>query len=364
MKMKEQFKMWAFLLALPLAFAACDDDDTPDGGMPVTAEKGVFVFNAGNQGSSIEGSLSFIDRKNGTVTNDAFKSVNGRSLGSTVQDGVVLGNNLYIAVSESNTIEVVDKNTLVSIVQIKPDEEQGSQPRDIVTDGKYVYVSMYSGHVSRINSETNRIDKTVKVGPNPEEMAIANNFLYVANSDGLNYEADYANGKSVSKVSLSSFEEEAKIAVGMNPTKVAADASGNILVLCTGNYATIAASIWRINSVDEAEDLGISASFMVAQENSLYTVYDAYAGADAVKYTVYNTLTGAVEKENFVSVPVDSPAGIAVDSKGNIFITSYNLVGGFASYNTPGYVNEYSSDGTFVKKYDVGVGAVYMTFLN
>ena len=71
-----------------------------------------------------------------------------------------------------------------------------------MTDGKYVYVSMYTGVVSRIDPSTNTIDKTVAVGPNPEEMVIVNKSLYVTNSDGNNYNAGYANGKSVSKISL------------------------------------------------------------------------------------------------------------------------------------------------------------------
>ena len=148
MKLKEQFKMLVFLLTLPLAFAACDNDDNASGeGLPIVVEKGVFVFNAGVQSGGIEGSLSFIDTKAGEITNNVFKNVNGRSLGSTVQDGVILGSYLYIAVSESNTVEVVNKNTLVSAAQIKPTEAQGSKPRDIVTDGKWIYVSMLSGHV-------------------------------------------------------------------------------------------------------------------------------------------------------------------------------------------------------------------------
>ena len=139
--LKEQMKMLALLvLALPMTFAACSDDDNPsdDPDAPGRVETGVFVYNSGNQSSAIDGSLSFIDVQTDQVTNDAFSSVNGRSLGSTVQDGVVLGENLYIAVSESNTIEVVNKNTLVSVAQILPTTEQGGQPRDIVTDGEYV----------------------------------------------------------------------------------------------------------------------------------------------------------------------------------------------------------------------------------
>ena len=363
MKLKEQMRMLALVLALPMAFVACDSNNS-DEETPFYAEKGVFVFNSGNQVKSIEGSLSFIDAKTETVTNGVFKTVNGRGLGSTVQDGVVLGNNLFIAVAKSNTIEVVNKNTLVSVAQIKPTAAQGKEPRDIVTDGKNIYVSMFSGHVVSINPSTNTIDKIVQVGPNPEEMVVVNGFLYVVNSDGMNYNAGYANGKSVSKIALSTFTEEKKIAVGMNPTKIAADASGNVFALCMGNYTSVPSTIWKINSKDEATDMGITATLMAAKGNSLYII-DAPYKATSIKHTIYNTLTGALEKENFVSKLADAPVGLAINPQnGNIFITSYNMVGGSSSADIPGYVNEYSSDGTFIKKFEVGVGAVYMAFLN
>ncbi|MBO4985139.1 MAG: YncE family protein [Bacteroides sp.] len=359
---KSILRVLAILFALPLAFTACsDDDDEP--AEPALAEQGLFVFNSGNQGKSIDGSLSFIDEKNETVLNGVFMTVNGRSLGSTVQDGVILGKNLYIAVSESNTIEVVNKNTLESVAQIKPASSEGSSPRDVVTDGEYVYVSMYSGHVSRINPATNTIDKTVAVGPNPEEMAITNGFLYVVNSDGLNWSNGYANGKSVSKIDLSTMTEKKMIDVGINPTKIGADASGNVLLLCMGDYGANPASIWKINSSDVATDMGISATMMTVSGNTLYTINSPW-GATEVTYKAYSTTTGSVTKQSFVNTPVDSPAGIAVHpTDGRIFITSYNLVDGYASYSTPGYVAEYETNGDLVKKYDVGVGAVYMTFL-
>jgi hypothetical protein len=74
-----------------------------------------------------------------------------------------------------------------------------------------------------------------------------------------------------------------------------------------------------------------------------------------------------VISDQFVKDPVDAPAGIAVEDD-RIFISSYSLVNGSASYNTDGYVNEYRTDATdvyppnyqLVKKYDVGVGPVHM----
>ncbi len=365
--LKEALRLLAMTALISGSFVACSDDNNSD--EPVlpentVAEQGVFVFNGGNQSKAVEGSLSFIDLKNNTVLNDAFKTINGRSLGMTVQDGVILGSNLYIAVSESNTIEVVNKNTLESVKQIQPTEAQGTSPRDIVSDGKYVYVSMYSGHVSRIDPATYTIDKTVAVGPNPEEMAIANGYLYVVNSDGMNYNNGYADGKSVSKINMSSMTEEKKIEVGLNPTRIGADNSGNVLLLCMGNYYDIPATIWKIDSNDNATDTEIAATIMTVSGNSLYVI-NAPWGATEVTYTKYNTVTGAqAASDSFVSQPVDSPAGIAVDpDNGSIYITSYNMVDGYASYSTPSYVAEYSSNGTFVKKHDVGTGAVSMTIM-
>ncbi len=60
---------------------------------------------------------------------------------------------------------------------------------------------------------------------------------------------------------------------------------------------------------------------------------------------------------------VDSPAAIAVDPVvGDVFVTSYNMVGGYASYSTPGYVEQYKADGSLVKHYDTGVGPCYVNF--
>ena len=91
MKLKEQLRMLVILLAMPLAFVACDNNDD-ENGAPIVAEKGVFVFNSGNQASGIDGTLSFIDEKTETVSNNVFETTNERKLGSTVQDGVILVN--------------------------------------------------------------------------------------------------------------------------------------------------------------------------------------------------------------------------------------------------------------------------------
>lgn len=322
----------------------------------VDAENMLLVFNGGSMYNSIDGSLSAVKfERSQTVSNNVFSTANGRSLGATVQDGVVYGDNLYIAVDGSNTIEVVNKYSFKSITTILPDQT-AYEPRDIIEEDGYIYVSMYTGYVCRIDPKTNKIDKTVQVGPNPEEMVVENGFLYVVNSDGLNYGNNYENGKTVSKIDLKSFTEAKKIDVGLNPTAIQ-EADDKIFVLCMGNYGDVPASIYVIDENDNVTDTGIPASFFAAEDDVLYVVDSPWGGSTS--YKSYKASDLSVVSESFIKTPVDAPAGIAVD-EGRIFVSSYNLVNGYASYSTDGYVNEYKMDGTLVKKYDVGVGPVHM----
>lgn len=361
MRFKHLFFATALLSAMPL-FYACDDNenDIPEE-IQVESKNGLYVTNAGNFYGNINGSLSFIDFDKGEVTNKLFMSVNGRSLGGTPQDAVVYGSKMYIAVYESNVIEVVDKTTAESIKQIVPTEAQGVGPRDIVAAGGNVFVSMYDGCVSRIDTTSLAIDATIAVGPNPEEMAVANNYLYVTNSDGMNYGAGYANGKTVSKINIGSFAEEKKIEVGLNPTKICATTDGNIFLIAMGNYADVPATVQKIDAQDKVSDV-INATLMAAKDNTLYLINAPY-GAAANEYIKYDTQAGT-STSDFIDQPVDSPCGIAVHpTSGKIYISSYNLVGGYASYDTDGYLNEYSADGKFAQRYNVGIGPCGLNFL-
>ena len=384
MKTRDFLKLLVMMLAVPFVFAACDNDDDP---VPVPTpeptpipdpeldysvtedQQGLFVFNGGNQGSSIDGSLSFINFSKQEVSNNVFAAKNNRSLGGTVQNGAVFKGALFIAVYGSKTIEVVDKLTLESVKQIAtPSTSDG--PRYVVADDTYVYASLYSGEVIRINPATNEIDNTISVGPNPEEMVIANGFLYVVNSDGLNYDNGYVNGKSVSKIDLSSFTEVKKIEVGVNPTRIATDGT-NVYALCNGDYYTMPSTIYKIAPDDTTTDLSVEAAWLAVNDGKLYTISSVWTSdAEGNWYTIdaysqYNLSDMSVLSTAFLGEDVvDASAGIAFDAEGSqLFVSSYNKVGGFASYDTNGYVNQYDLNGNLVKKFDVGVGPCFMTVL-
>jgi len=377
MNVRDFLKLMAMLVAVPFVLTACDKDDdpevTPTPAPPVEPDysvdsdkQGIYVFNSGNEGMSIEGSLSFINFSQKAVTNGLFKAKNGRSLGMTVQNGAIWNNKLYVAVYGSNTIEVMDKVTTESIKQIKLGEVDGL-PRYVLADAKYfyVYVSTQTGYVLRINPETDVVDGTVKVGPNPEEMVILNNFLYVVNSDGLNWENGYADGKSISKIDLSTFKEVKKIEIGINPTRIVTDGT-NVYALSMGDYGATPSSIWKIDANDNATDTGIGATWLAVSNGVLYTINSVYNEdwTTTNYYKSYNLSDMSVKSEAFLVEEVDAPAAITIDAEGgSIYVSSYNLAYGYASYDTDGYVNQYDLDGKLVKKYDVGVGPCYMLVL-
>ena len=375
MNWKKHLKHLVWALAVPMLFVACDDDDNPGGGgdddQNFRAESGVYVFNQGNQSAGIGGALSFIDPSTASYRNDVFLLVNGRELGSMLQDGVVLGDNLYIAVNGSNTVEVVNKNTVQSVAQIPTPSDLGG-PRDVVTDGEYVYASMYGGYVVRIDPATNEIDNTVQVGPNPEEMAVLGNHLYVVNSDGMNWPPANC---SVSKINLDDFTEVKKIEVGNNPNKIVAHAaSGKLFVACWGDFYNNPNSLWTIDAAsDEATDLQVSVTFMCISGDVLYTIYDSYNGPESVQYVTYNATDNSVLDDAFIPAVtsnndseynrVDSPAGITVNpADGHIFIASY-VDDPVNAYTLPSYVYEYNAQGEVQRSYDVGVGAANMLVL-
>lgn len=383
MKIKHLFFAVTLLSTAPLFYACNDDDDNgteipkypeedpssePETGsetiLPTgSTTTGLYVINAGSLYNNINGSLSLIDYQEGIAANDTFQLANKRSLGATAQDAVVYGSKMYIAVYGSNVIEVVDKNTVKSIKQIRPTSAQGKEPRDIVAGYGKVYVSMYDGYVSRIDTASLTIDATIPVGPNPEEMTIANGYLYVTNSDGLNYGANYDNGKSVSKIGLKTFTEAKRIPVGLNPTKICSTAEGNVYVIAVGNYDDIPAKVQKIDKMNNVTDV-TEATLMAVKDNTLYLINAPYgAASDTYTYFSIDTKTGNETKE-LVNQVVDSPCNIAVDPiTGKIYISSYNMVGGYISYSTDGYVNEYSPSGEFIKRYDVGVGPCGLSFL-
>lgn len=351
-------KLRALFLALLLlgTLASCHDskEDVDPEVIPTVERKGMYIlseglFNANNS------ALTYYDYETKTLVDDQFKVQNERGLGDTANDIEIYGSKMYIVVNVSSTVEVVDAKTAKSIKQIDmKDNGVGRQPRFIEFYKNKAYISSFDGTIAVMDTATLEIEKFVKVGKNPEQLAIINDKIYVANSGGL----DYPNyDKTVSVIDIHTFTEIKKIEVEINPRIVSKDQYGNIYVISTGDYGKIKPSLAVIDSktdVLKSQELFEGGSMTIQGDIAYIPVY-----GKSIK--VYNVKTKQVERENFITdgTIIKTPYGVSVDPiTEDVFITDAK------NYVTKGDVTCFDKNG--VKKYSIpaGINPNHVVFIN
>ena len=254
-----------FLKILPILLMtlACDPEPVllePSQVIADANHTGIYVLSEGlfNQNNS---TLSWIDFGTGQPDSwssatgssfDCFEKVNGRRIGDTANDLLLYGSKLYIAVSESSTIEILDASTCRSLKQIPMSREgKASQPRRLTASGGYVYVCCFDGTVTRIDTLTMLADATIKVGRNPDGICSTNGKLYVSNSGGLDTQNP---DNTVSVIDINSFTETKRITVRSNPGGIFSDGK-KVYVVSRGifDYGTMDYDS-RLHCIDPTTD--------------------------------------------------------------------------------------------------------------
>ena len=351
-----------------------DDNDGPETYLQVYST-GAYVVNSGNMYNKIESSLTAIDYASSTATQNVFKTANGRTLGNTANDGIVYGNKIYLAVDQSNTIEVIDKKTKQSIKQIKTTEllgnAEGVEPRHIIADGGKVYFTTYGGYVAAVDTASFALQKKWQVGSYPEGLVIAHGNIYVANS---NYGKG---GGNISCINLANDNVETKNIEGVNnPTGIYY--ASNVLYVLDNQYYDASYNAYGENAL-RAVSFAEGKSQKVADGNYavcvtpgattrmdvvrpyFYVLNAPYGGTPSVSALA----AGSTQAQTMTlsEMPV-SPCGIFADPlNGHIFVLSYKMGdNGYADYNGNGYVVEYDSTGQKLNEYETGVGSCAMFF--
>lgn len=377
--MKKYLLGLAVLLMGTAVMTSCsDDNDGPETYLQVYST-GAYVVNSGNMSSNIESSLTAIDYASSTATQNVFKTANGRSLGNIANDGIVYGDKIYLAVDQSNTIWVIDKNTKQSIKQIKTTEllgnAEGVEPRHISADGGKVYFTTYGGYVAAVDTTSFALQKKWQVGSYPEGLVIAHGNIYVANS---NYGKG---GGNISCINLSNDNVETKNIEGVNNPTSIYYAAGLLYVL-DNQYYDASWNAYGENTLRTVE-FAQGKSQKVADGNYAACVTPgatttARTSVEEVRpyFFVLNAPFGGTPSVSVLAagstqaqtmtlseMPV-SPCGIFADPlNGHIFVLSYRLGdSGYADYNGNGYVVEYDSTGQKLHEYETGVGSCAMFF--
>lgn len=375
--MKKYLLGLAVLLMGTAVMTSCDPaEDYPETYLQEYST-GAYVVNAGNMYSNIESSLTAIDYASSTATQNVFKAVNGRTLGNTANDGIVYGNKIYLAVDQSNTIEVIDKKTKQSIKQIKTTDllgnAEGVEPRHIIADGGKVYFTTYGGYVAAVDTISFALQKKWQVGSYPEGLVIGNGNLYVANS---NYGKG---GGNISCINLSNDKVDTKNIEGVNNPTGIYYAAGLLYVL-DNQYYDASYNAYGENTLRTVEFAqgksqkvadgnyavcvtpGATTRTDVEKVRPYFFVLNApFGGTPSVSVFV----AGSTQPQALtLSVMPVSPCGIFADPlNGHVFVLSYRLGdSGYADYNGNGYVVEYDSTGQKLHEYETGVGSCAMFF--
>lgn len=361
--MKKYLLSIAVLMAATISFTSCDDDDDcPTCPPPATiVQNGVYVINEGSYYSQINGTLDFLgyDVANDTysMTRNIFEDVNGRSLGGTPNDALIVGDSvLCIAVADEDRIEFVNTITKKASTAIKIEK-----PRELAYESgsNYLYVSSFTGKVYKIDMTTRTIaGESEKVGANLEGIAVAGNKLYVCNSCSSDYTTYY---KNVVELNASTLAKNQDIEVVDDPVDVI-NAGSAIFILSMGIYndkdkpATVQmlkdGQISTIgNATMMAYDANLKRLYMV---NVIYNEDYTIKRRDYMVYDLNTNTTSTFLQEASAFLPYS----IAVNPvNGDVFITSItkNPDTGKADYTADCKLYRYTSAGTLLGTYDCGV---------
>ena len=357
-------------LALMLLFAGCRDeeliyypitDDTGDVPIGDDGDRtfvGMYVLNEGNMGSN-KASLDYLDLTTGEYRRNIYPSRNPSvtmSLGDVGNDIAVYGHRLWMVINCSNKVEVADASTAVSIGHVDI-----PNCRFMAFDKGYAYVSSYVGPVAgksvlgsvyKVDTTTLQVVGQVAVGYQPDELAIVDGKLYVANSGGYNATEGLGYDHTVSVIDLTSFSEERKIDVAPNLLRVRADRYGRLWVTSRGDYDNEHSRLFLLER-DGSGTMMLSRQFDMAVDNldlcgdSLY-----YYGSETVEgkkqthYGIIHLQTLQVMTTNHITLPegrrIRTPYGIKIHPQtGDLYIMDAT------NYVSSGQLFCFDKDGNF-----------------
>lgn len=284
----KKIRLFTCLFAALAMAASCVEKD-PEGGQNSELPSGILVLNEGNMGSN-DASLSLREINTKTTREGVFRSVNNIQLGDTGQDILRCQDRLYIAVSGSKVIFVVDSNLKMKcMLEIFGEDSNKLTPRSMIYAAGKVYVTCYEGFLAEIDCKSYEY-RLVKVGPNPEGLAYLDGKIYVANSGGMNYLDGY--NSDISVVDAATLKETGRIDVNCNPQNIISDGVSPLLYICSwGNYADIPAKLQIYDTASkELRDLGYADvhSIALAAEGKLLVACGGYDAQWQVEGTIYS----------------------------------------------------------------------------
>ncbi|MFH0734900.1 MAG: YncE family protein [bacterium] len=349
-------KILFFAFLSCILFISCGKDNSVNPPSVETKFKGVFIVNEGLYGQN-NSTVSFYNPETELVTNNVYEAANpGINLGDNANDIEVFGDKGYIAVDNSNKIEIINISTFKSLGSI--DLGTNGSPRDIVIiDSTIGYVtSLYKDKLIKFNPSTKQIIKEIEVGSKPEGAVYSAGKIYVANS-GFSY------NNSVSVVDITTDIVEATLVVGDNPRFVHKGSDGNIYIVCSGKFDAVGkGGVYKIN----AQSNIVSDSVIINSNpgESCLILGNKMVVATNNGLLKVNLTNMTAEADVFIS-------GLSINSLyGVIYSVVYNskteqlYCGNPKDFQQSGEIIIIDLNGTEIKRFEVGINPGTILILN
>lgn len=314
-------------ISILVVLSSCRDDNivvypTQDdtGHQTKTEYIGMYVLNEGNMGSN-KCTLDYLDLMTGVYHRNIYPSRNPNQvmeLGDVGNDIKIYGGSLWMVVNMSNKIEVANALTAVSRGHVDI-----PNCRYVTFDGGYAYVSSYVGEINKesviggvykVDTTTLQVVGKVNVGYQPDELAVADGKLYVANSGG--YQAMQGKGydNRVSIIDLASFTVEKHITVAPNLSLLRADSHGDLWVASRGDYQSYTPRLYHLKKdrqgqmvVTDSIDTPIGGMTIIGDSIYYYSSTYDKNWQPQTTYGIIDIKRGTIVNDHLVSPPADNP---------------------------------------------------------
>lgn len=309
-----------------------------------------------NQGAFLQGnaSITAYDPATGETRQNVFQAVNDREIGDIAEYSALINGKLYILVSNSDKIEIVNPETFVAETTIFVDDFGGGSPNWIeqVSETKAYISNLTTNTVSILDLKSDEITGAVEVGPNPEGIAVANGKAYIALTE-------FGEGREIAIVDIATDALIETLEVHDNPRYPFVSSDGLVWVLSTGNFGfgDLPESFGQLRAVDPETDTVVETIELGGKPGKLQ--YDAAASQ---VYVLNNGIqqvelsTGEVFEDFFSETAYFSLGLWQGDDAG--------FYAGFApDFSSAGRVDILNAAADIMETFTTGIGPGHIQFL-
>ncbi len=358
--MKRTLFRFMAMAVISTALFSCEkggDDTSDDNNNPQANEGRVYILNEGVWGGN-DAELSRYSSEDDAIINSYFAEKNGRGLGDVANDIEIYGGKMYVVVNTSNTVEVLDPKTGLSIQQISL---SGKGPREVAFYEGYAYVSCYDKTVVKIDTATLSIVAQCQTeGGKCEDLYAHNGYLYVVHAWDQTASGSTYYDSTLSVISLNNFAVEGKITIGINGKTIKYIGNDRIMVSCMGNYNDVSSSLYVINlTTRQVQNIVLEVSNFAVHNEEYALAYNYSWGSSDIEFVKIDltTLSHSLWSCNSPQ-PLVSPYGISINPQNeDVYITDAQ------NYQSNGDMYRFDKSGNYIASQECGIGPSKIVFL-